>query len=65
MGRGGIGRFWCGIAHLFLWPGPMYSLALAFTFGMYGFIEKLAPLGTLHGLALETMMIFVPAPFYC
>jgi chloramphenicol-sensitive protein RarD len=40
---------------------PWISLVLAFTFGMYGFIKKLAPLGTLHGLALETMMIFLPA----
>lgn len=40
---------------------PWIALALAFTFGMYGFIKKLAPLGTLHGLALETMMIFLPA----
>jgi chloramphenicol-sensitive protein RarD len=40
---------------------PWISLVLAFTFGMYGFIKKLAPLGTLHGLALETMMVFLPA----
>lgn len=40
---------------------PWISLVLAFTFGMYGFIKKLAPLSTLHGLELETMMIFLPA----
>ena len=40
---------------------PWISLALAFSFALYGLIKKLAPLGSLHGLALETMMIFIPA----
>lgn len=40
---------------------PWISLTLAFSFGMYGLIKKLAPLGSLHGLMLETMTIFIPA----
>jgi chloramphenicol-sensitive protein RarD len=40
---------------------PWISLVLAFSFALYGLIKKLAPLGSLHGLALETMMIFIPA----
>jgi chloramphenicol-sensitive protein RarD len=40
---------------------PWISLILAFSFALYGLIKKLAPLGSLHGLALETMMIFIPA----
>ncbi len=40
---------------------PWIALVLAFSFGIYGFIKKLAPLGPLHGLAMETMMIFIPA----
>lgn len=40
---------------------PWISLTLAFTFGMYGLIKKIAPLGSLHGLMLETMTIFLPA----
>ena len=58
-----VGLAVCGVGLLTFSYGqiPWISLVLAFTFGMYGFIKKLAPLGTLHGLALETMMIFVPA----
>ncbi len=40
---------------------PWISLALAFSFGLYGLVKKLAPLGSLHGLALETGMLFIPA----
>jgi chloramphenicol-sensitive protein RarD len=37
---------------------PWIALSLAFTFGVYGFVKKLAPLGSLHGLTLETGIIF-------
>jgi chloramphenicol-sensitive protein RarD len=40
---------------------PWIALALAFTFGMYGFVKKLAPLNSLHSLTLETGLLFVPA----
>src|SRR5512138_3358877 len=33
---------------------PWIALALAFSFGFYGFVKKLAPLGSLYGLTLET-----------
>jgi chloramphenicol-sensitive protein RarD len=40
---------------------PWLALLLAFTFGFYGLTKKLAPLGSLPGLTLETGTIFVPA----
>jgi chloramphenicol-sensitive protein RarD len=40
---------------------PWIALVLAFSFGLYGLVKKLAPLGSLHGLAMETGMIFIPA----
>jgi chloramphenicol-sensitive protein RarD len=43
---------------------PWIALALAFTFGMYGLIKKVAPLGALHGLTLETAILFLPALGY-
>jgi chloramphenicol-sensitive protein RarD len=43
---------------------PWIALALAFSFGMYGLIKKIAPLGSLHGLSLETGILFIPAVLY-
>lgn len=43
---------------------PWIALALAFTFGFYGFVKKLAPLGSLHGLTLETGLVFPVALLY-
>jgi len=40
---------------------PWIALALAVTFGLYGVIKKLAPLGSLFGLALETGLLLAPA----
>ncbi len=40
---------------------PWVALALAGTFGTYGLLKKLAPLGALEGLALETALLFLPA----
>src|SRR4030066_654200 len=42
---------------------PWISLGLAFTFGMYGLIKKTAPLESMHGFSLETMVLFLPALF--
>ena len=39
---------------------PWVALTLALTFGLYGLLRKLAPLGALEGLSLETMLL---APF--
>jgi chloramphenicol-sensitive protein RarD len=43
---------------------PWIALALAFTFGLYGLLKKIAPLGSLHGLTLETAILFLPALGY-
>jgi len=43
---------------------PWIALSLAFTFGFYGFVKKLSPLGSLHGLALETGIVFPVALIY-
>src|SRR5690606_20654754 len=40
---------------------PWIALSLAGTFGCYGLIKKMATLGSLHGLTLETGFVFVPA----
>ena len=43
---------------------PWIALTLAFSFGFYGLVKKLAPLGSLHGLTLETGILFLPAGLY-
>lgn len=43
---------------------PWISLALAITFGMYGLIKKTAPLESMHGFSLETLVLFLPAVAY-
>lgn len=43
---------------------PWIALALAFSFGLYGLIKKIAPLGALQGLSLETGLLFLPAALY-
>ena len=43
---------------------PWIALLLAFTFGFYGLVKKLAPLGSLYGLTLETGLLFLPALVY-
>lgn len=43
---------------------PWIALALAFSFGLYGLIKKIAPLGALQGLSLETALLFLPAALY-
>ncbi|MGA2489455.1 MAG: EamA family transporter, partial [Anaerolineales bacterium] len=40
---------------------PWIALTLAFSFGLYGLVKKAAPLGPLHGLTLETGLLFLPA----
>jgi chloramphenicol-sensitive protein RarD len=37
--------------------GIWISLTLAFTFGFYGLVRKVAPVGALEGLALETLIL--------
>ena len=43
---------------------PWIALLLAFTFGFYGLVKKLAPLGSLYGLTFETGILFLPALVY-
>jgi chloramphenicol-sensitive protein RarD len=58
-----IGLASLGVLYLTLNYGsvPWIALVLALTFGLYGVIKKAAPLGSLHGLAVETGLLFVPA----
>ncbi|MBN1149459.1 MAG: EamA family transporter RarD [Anaerolineales bacterium] len=61
-----VGLAAAGVAYLTLTYGslPWIALTLAFTFGLYGLIKKLASLGALTGLALETGILFGPALLY-
>lgn len=64
---------WCavglaamGVAWL-TWHGgslPWIGLMLAATFGTYGLLRKIAPLGALEGLTLETLVMFPLAIAY-
>ena len=43
---------------------PWIGLILAFSFGLYGLVQKTAPLGSLHSVTLETGILFLPAVGY-
>ena len=43
---------------------PWIALTLAFSFGTYGLVKKLAGVGAAEGLALETLVLLVPAVAY-
>jgi chloramphenicol-sensitive protein RarD len=43
---------------------PWIALSLAATFGTYGLMKKLAPLGPVQGLTFETGILVVPAAAY-
>ena len=43
---------------------PWIALTLAASFGTYGLLKKLAPLGPVQGLTLETGILFVPATVF-
>jgi chloramphenicol-sensitive protein RarD len=55
-----------GVAYLTVVYGqlPWIALTLALSFGFYGLVKKLAPLSSLHGLMLETGILFLPALAY-
>lgn len=61
-----IGLAAAGVLYLTVQVGspPWIALALAFSFGVYGLLKKVAPLGALHGLSLETGILFLPALGY-
>ncbi len=52
-----------GVTNLVVFYGrvPWISLGLAFSFGFYGLIRKTAPVGSMVGLAVETMLLTAPA----
>jgi chloramphenicol-sensitive protein RarD len=57
-----VGLAAAGVMYLTLVIGapPWIALILALSFGLYGLVKKMAPLGALHGLTLETGSLFVP-----
>jgi chloramphenicol-sensitive protein RarD len=61
-----IGLAFIGVAYLTIKFGqlPWIALGLAFSFGCYGLVKKLAPLSSLYGLTLETGILFLPALVY-
>jgi len=61
-----VGLATLGVLYLTFQYGalPWIALALAFSFGMYGLIKKIAPLGSVDSLFVETGIIFLPALFY-
>jgi chloramphenicol-sensitive protein RarD len=61
-----IGLAAAGVLYLALAYGslPWISLVLACTFGTYGLVKKMAPLGAALGLALETCILLIPALAY-
>ena len=56
----------CGVLYLTLQAGvfPWVSLALAFSFGIYGLVRKVVAVGALVGLTVETLLLTVPAGFW-
>ena len=52
-----------GVTYLTIQHGslPWIALVLAFSFGIYGLLKKIAPLKSLPGLTIETAGVFIPA----
>jgi len=44
--------------------GLWISLSLAFSFGLYGFVRKIAPVDALEGLSVETALLAPPSLLY-
>ena len=55
-----------GVAYLSYVYGrlPYIALTLSVSFGLYGLVKKISPLGPLHGLTIETGILCLPALFY-
>jgi chloramphenicol-sensitive protein RarD len=55
-----------GVAYLSYVYGrlPYIALTLSVSFGLYGLVKKISPLGSLHGLTIETGALFLPALIY-
>ncbi len=43
---------------------PWIALVLACSFGLYGLVRKLAPFDSVHGLAVESGVMLLPAVAY-
>lgn len=58
-----LGLAGAGVLYLTLSHGvfPWVALSLALSFGVYGLIRKVAPVAALPGLAVETLVLSVPA----
>ena len=61
-----VGLAAAGVIYLTVTYGrlPWIALSLAVSFGFYGLMKKLAPLGSLYGLTLETALVFPLALIY-
>jgi chloramphenicol-sensitive protein RarD len=61
-----VGLAATGVLYLTVTLGvlPWISLTLACSFGVYGLVKKTAPLGSVHGLAVETAILLLPAIGY-
>ena len=61
-----VGLATLGILYLTYSHGspPWIALFLALTWAVYGLLKKIAPLGSLHGLTLETGLLTLPALIY-
>ncbi|HEY7447624.1 MAG TPA: EamA family transporter RarD [Vicinamibacterales bacterium] len=61
-----VGLAALGVLYLTLTFGvpPWISLTLASSFGVYGLVKKTAPLGSIHGLTVETAILLLPAIGY-
>jgi chloramphenicol-sensitive protein RarD len=61
-----VGLATLGVIYLAISYGrlPWIGLTLAITFGTYGLVKKISPLGSLFGLTIETGILFLPAVVY-
>lgn len=61
-----IGLAAIGVLYLTVRYGsfPWLAIGLALTFGIYGLIKKISPYDALHGLTMETLMVFPPILIY-
>jgi chloramphenicol-sensitive protein RarD len=58
-----VGLAFAGVTYLTIAHGslPWIALTLAGSFAFYGIVKKIAPLGSLFGLMLETCILVIPA----
>lgn len=61
-----VGLAAAGVIYLTILYGqlPWISLALAFSFGLYGLLKKIAPLDPTYSMSLEMMILAVPSLGY-